>query len=216
MTRPTHNLEVLYRAQGHKTWERMSRPAGFSSAPGHASSLVCLLNVEHVGGKRALDKGEFWAQVIVVQNFVSTVDVRYLPRAQVRYETNERSTRPNVTITGFQGDMPELPTQFRWAANTSPSFLTITTEREQVATLISVLSKNEVGEEGLREAPRADDDTLLPIDRDPTPTERNNPTLGGRTTIERRATLEQRSTIERKGSGFWRALMPWLKRDDEK
>jgi hypothetical protein len=162
MTRPVRNLEVLYRAQGQKTWERVSRPGDFVSQPGHASSLVCTFSADHVGGKRLMERGEFWAQAIVVQNFVSNVDVRFLPRVQVRYELTERGIHA-VTMTGFVGDMPELPTQFRWSANASPSFLAITTEREQLAGLLSTLTKGEIGEDGVPDSPKADEDSMVPL-----------------------------------------------------
>lgn len=140
MDRP-EPLTILYRRAGTPDWHELGNARELRMAAhedgGHCYDLVS----DPIDPARP--RQELEAQVIVVQHYPASHDLRFLPRATLAYHGDWKVEGSRVRIISHAHDAPDLPVEYRMFEHRTPTHLSITAKPHDLETLMDAFRANE-------------------------------------------------------------------------
>ncbi len=138
--KPKPPLEVQLLVSGLGEWIALENPRGLQIQADVVGHFGFRLECDGLGFRPRDHIGQFFAHFLVLQNYLASTDLKYLPKAAVSYRIFR--DKIEVEVQAYPSDLPTLPQGFAGWEGRNPTHLTYNAKPSELQTLVDFLKQS--------------------------------------------------------------------------
>ena len=132
-------LEVLFCPEGQSEWVSLESPQNLQKKTDAAGHIGFSLECKGLGFQPRDPIGQFFARLLVLQNFLASSDLKYFPRAMISYRI--RTDKTELEIQSAEAELPTLPQGFAGWEGRNPTHLSFNAKPRELEELLAFLKQ---------------------------------------------------------------------------
>lgn len=138
--KPKPPLEIQLLIGEQTEWLTLENPRNLQTRADVVGHFGFRLECDGLGFRPRDHLGQFFAHFLVLQNYLASTDLKYLPKAAVSYLIF--SDKIELEIQAYPTDLPTLPQAFAGWEGRNPTHLTYNAKPSELPTLIAFLKQS--------------------------------------------------------------------------
>ncbi|MCX7784346.1 MAG: hypothetical protein N2318_11975 [Meiothermus sp.] len=138
--KPKPPLEIQLLIGGQTEWLTLENPRNLQTKADVVGHFGFRLECDGLGFRPRDHLGQFFAHFLVLQNYLASTDLKYLPKAAVSYRIF--ADKIELEVQAYPTDLPTLPQGFAGWEGRNPTHLTYNAKPSELPTLINFLKQS--------------------------------------------------------------------------
>ncbi|WP_299430609.1 hypothetical protein [uncultured Meiothermus sp.] len=130
-------MEIQLLISGQTEWLPLENPRNLQTRASVEGHFGFRLECDGLGFRPRDHMGQFFAHFLVLQNYLASTDLKYLPKAAVSYRIF--SDKIELEIQAYPADLPALPQGFAGWEGRNPTHMTYNAKPRELQALVDFL-----------------------------------------------------------------------------